>query len=71
VKSQQEVDEERQLTVKRHMGLQTLTDAVVYGCKTWSVVLWEEHVYCCSCLVCVVILYVFVVLCGHCFFFFF
>ena len=25
--------------------------------------------YCCSCLVCVVILCVFVVLCGHCFFF--
>jgi len=27
-----------------------------------------DHVYCCSCLVCVVI-FVFVVLCGHCFFF--
>ena len=27
--SQQEVDEERQLTVKRHMGPLTLTDALV------------------------------------------
>lgn len=41
--SQQEVDEEWQLTVKRHTGPQTATGAVVYGCPTWSVVLWEEH----------------------------
>jgi len=33
-------------------------------------VLLVDRVYCCSCLVCVVILCVFVVLCGHCFFFF-
>ena len=41
--SQQEGDEEWQLTVKHHMWSWTSTDAVVYGCKTWSVVLWEEH----------------------------
>ena len=37
-----------------------------------SFVYWllVDRVYCCSCLVCVVILCVFVVLCGHCFYFF-
>ena len=30
-----------------------------------------DRVYCCSCLMCVVISCVFVVLCGHCFFFYF
>jgi hypothetical protein len=41
--SQQEVVEEWQLTVKHHMGPRTSTNAVVCVCKTWSVVLWEEH----------------------------
>jgi hypothetical protein len=41
--SQQEVKEEWQLTVSCYTGSQTSTDAVVYGCKTWSVVLWEKH----------------------------
>lgn len=41
--SQQDVDEEWQLTAKRHMGTWTSRDAVVHGCKSWSVVLWEEH----------------------------
>ena len=31
---------------------------------------WFGRVYCCNCLVCVVILCVFVVLCGHCSFFY-
>jgi hypothetical protein len=43
VNSQQEVDEEQQLTVRSRTGPWTSTDSVVYGCKTWSVVLWEEH----------------------------
>jgi len=43
VNSHKEVGEEWHLTVKRHAEPQTSTDAVMYGCKTWSVVLWEEH----------------------------
>lgn len=41
MKSQQEVHEEGQLTASRHMG--PWTYAVVHGCRTWSVVLWEEN----------------------------